>query len=47
MDTAIAEARSANHAVVSRDRWVAERKALLAHEKELCTVAQGIAPACC
>ena len=35
MNTAIAEAGARNHAVVSADRWVAERRALLAREKEL------------
>jgi predicted dithiol-disulfide oxidoreductase (DUF899 family) len=29
------EATLSRHALVNRDRWVAERKALLAHEKEL------------
>ncbi|MGZ5726842.1 MAG: DUF899 family protein, partial [Burkholderiales bacterium] len=35
MNTAIVEASTVNHPVVSSDRWVAERKTLLAHEKEL------------
>jgi predicted dithiol-disulfide oxidoreductase (DUF899 family) len=33
--TAISEVPTENHRVVSRDDWVAERKTLLAHEKEL------------
>ena len=32
-----------NHPVVSRDRWIAERKALLAHEKELTHLRDQIA----
>ncbi|MDM0002121.1 thioredoxin family protein [Variovorax sp. J22P240] len=35
MNTAMAEAGTVDHPVVSMDRWVAERKALLAREKEL------------
>lgn len=35
MHTAIAEPGTVNHPIVSRDRWIAERKALLAREKEL------------
>lgn len=35
MSTAIKEASTVNHSVVSRDRWIAERRALLAREKEL------------
>ncbi len=35
MNTAIADASTVNHPVVSRDRWIAARKALLAREKEL------------
>ena len=35
MNTAIAKASTVNHPVVSGDRWAAERKALLAREKEL------------
>jgi predicted dithiol-disulfide oxidoreductase (DUF899 family) len=33
--TAMSEASIQNHRVVSRDEWVAERKTLLVHEKEL------------
>ena len=33
--TGISEVSTDNHRVVSRDEWVAERRALLAHEKEL------------
>ena len=49
MNTATAEAGTArtadtaNHAVVSPDRWIAERKALLAHEKELTRLRDEIA----
>ncbi|WP_280151431.1 thioredoxin family protein [Piscinibacter sp. XHJ-5] len=35
MNTATHEANTVNHSVVSKDRWLAERKALLAREKEL------------
>ena len=34
---------STNHAVVSRDRWVAERKSLLAREKELTRLRDQVA----
>ena len=43
MNTAIAEANTANHPVVSKERWVAERKALLAREKELMRLRDQIA----
>jgi predicted dithiol-disulfide oxidoreductase (DUF899 family) len=43
MNTAIAETSTVNHPVVSRDRWIAERKALLAHEKELTRLRDQIA----
>lgn len=43
MNTAIAEAGTVNHPVVSRDRWVAERKTLLAREKELTRLHDQIA----
>jgi len=48
MNIAIAEATSTditNHSVVSADRWVAERKALLAREKELVRLRDEIARA--
>ena len=50
MNTAIAEAAAAaatapNHAVVPSDLWVAERKALLAREKELVHLQDEIARA--
>jgi predicted dithiol-disulfide oxidoreductase (DUF899 family) len=35
MSTVIANESTVKHAVVSRDRWLAERKALLAHERAL------------
>ena len=35
MNTAISEVSTMNHPVVSRELWVAQRRALLAHEKEL------------
>ena len=43
MNTTIAEASTVNHPVVSRDRWIAERKALLAREKELTHLRDQIA----
>jgi predicted dithiol-disulfide oxidoreductase (DUF899 family) len=36
-------ANTVNHPVVSRDRWIAERKALLAHERELTHLRDQIA----
>jgi len=43
MNTTIAEVSTRNHPVVSRDRWIAERKALLAREKELTRLRDEIA----
>ena len=43
MNTANAETSTANQAVVSKDRWIAERKALLAREKELTHLRDQIA----
>ena len=43
MNTATAEVSTVNHPVVSRDRWVAERKTLLAREKELTHLRDQIA----
>ena len=43
MNTAIAEAGTVDHPVVSRDRWVAKRMTLLAREKELTRLADQIA----
>jgi predicted dithiol-disulfide oxidoreductase (DUF899 family) len=46
VNTAIAEATTTdntNHSIVSADRWVAERKALLAREKELVRLGDEIA----
>ena len=43
MNTTIAEPSTANHPVVSRDRWIAERKTLLAREKELTHLRDQIA----
>jgi predicted dithiol-disulfide oxidoreductase (DUF899 family) len=43
MNTVIAEASTVNHPVVSKDRWLAERKALLAREKELTQLRDRIA----
>ncbi len=45
MNTAIAEVSTVNHPVVSHDRWVAERKTLLAREKELTRLRDEIAHA--
>jgi predicted dithiol-disulfide oxidoreductase (DUF899 family) len=35
MNTSISEVNTVNHPVVSRELWVAQRRTLLAHEKEL------------
>lgn len=43
MKTAMAEAGTTNHPVVSMDQWVTERKALLAREKELTRLQDQIA----
>jgi predicted dithiol-disulfide oxidoreductase (DUF899 family) len=43
MNTAIAETSTTNHPVVSKDRWLAQRKALLAREKELTHLRDQIA----
>ena len=43
MNTSIPEASTVNHPVLSNERWVAERKALLAHEKELTRLRDQIA----
>ena len=43
MNTITAEVNTVNHPVVSRDRWVAERKTLLAREKELTRLRDQIA----
>ncbi|MDM0074617.1 thioredoxin family protein [Variovorax sp. J2P1-59] len=43
MNTVAVEARTVDHPVVSMDRWVAERKALLAREKELTRLHDQIA----
>ena len=43
MRTAIAEVSTVNHSVVSHDRWVAERKTLLAREKELTRLRDEVA----
>ena len=45
MNTAVAEETSSlkNHSVVSKDRWLAQRKALLAREKELTHLRDQIA----
>jgi predicted dithiol-disulfide oxidoreductase (DUF899 family) len=43
VNTATAESNIVNHPVVSMDRWVSERKALLAHEKELTHLRDQIA----
>ena len=41
--TGISQVSTRNHRVVSRDKWVAERKTLLAHEKELTRLRDQIA----
>jgi predicted dithiol-disulfide oxidoreductase (DUF899 family) len=43
MNTTTTEVNTVNHPVVSMDRWIAERKALLAHEKELTHLRDQIA----
>ncbi len=43
MNTATAKMNTVNHPVVSRDRWIAERKALLARERELTHLRDQIA----
>jgi len=43
MDTAIADTAPVNHPVVSRDRWIAAREALLAREKALTRLRDRIA----
>ena len=43
LNTGAAEAGSAGHSVVSHERWIAERKALLAREKELMRLSDQIA----
>jgi len=43
MNTAITNTSTVNHPIVSKERWVAERKALLAHEKELTRLHDQIA----
>ena len=43
MNTATSGASAVNHPVVPRDRWVAERKTLLAREKELTRLRDQIA----
>ena len=43
MNTATANPNTVNHSVVSRDRWIAERKALLAHEREFTHLRDQIA----
>ena len=43
MNTPIAEVNTVNHLAVSRDRWTAERRTLLAHEKELTRLRDQVA----
>jgi predicted dithiol-disulfide oxidoreductase (DUF899 family) len=43
MNTTVTEAKTVNHPVVSRDQWIAERKALLAREKELTRLRDQVA----
>src|SRR3954449_5185038 len=45
MKTVVAEKSTVNHPVVSPDRWIAERKKLLAREKELTHLRDQIAEA--
>ena len=43
MNTAIADANIVNHPVVPKERWIAERKTLLAREKELTRLRDQVA----
>ncbi|MDM0025359.1 DUF899 domain-containing protein [Variovorax saccharolyticus] len=43
MNTGMPETKAAGHPVVSRDRWLAERRMLLAREKELTRLSDQIA----
>jgi len=43
MNTTTTELHTVNHPVVSRDRWIAARKALLAREKELTHLCDQVA----
>ena len=43
MNTAIDEAKSLNHSVVSNERWLSARQALLVREKELMRLQDQIA----
>ena len=43
MNTTTSETTLANHAVVSDERWIAERRQLLAHEKELTRLRDQVA----
>ena len=43
MNTAVLETSTPSHPVVSKDRWIAERRALLAREKELTRLRDQIA----
>lgn len=43
MNTPIVKVSTVNHPVVSRDRWITERRTLLAHEKELTRLHDRIA----
>ena len=43
MNTTTSETTLANHAVVSDERWIAERRQLLAHEKELTRLRDEVA----
>ena len=43
MNIATTHPNTVNHPVVSRERWIAERKALLAHERELTHLRDQIA----
>jgi predicted dithiol-disulfide oxidoreductase (DUF899 family) len=43
VNTAVLETSTSSHPVVSKDRWIAERRALLAREKELTRLRDQIA----
>ena len=43
MSATVTESSLANHPVVTRDRWIAERRKLLAREKELTRLRDEVA----
>ena len=43
MNTTMSDLNSVNHPIVSSDLWIAQRRALLAHEKELTRLRDQVA----